>query len=211
MPLAEAFVPVLGEFVLDYTMNGRVTPPQGNAHRHHAPHGVYPTVGDDQWIAIDVGSDDEFRSLCEVLDAPALAADERFADAAARLRNRDALDAWLRDLTCSHDKEHLFRALQAVGVIAAPLHDELEALADEQLNARGWFREITMPGVGTHRYPGYVFKLRNTADDVRLPPARLGEHSEAIYLDLLGYSRAEYDALFARGFVGTKYAAGVAP
>ena len=49
MPLAEAFLPNIGEFILDYTMNGRVTPPQGNTHPHHAPHNVYATAGDDQW------------------------------------------------------------------------------------------------------------------------------------------------------------------
>ncbi|MFN8639977.1 MAG: hypothetical protein U0360_11150 [Dehalococcoidia bacterium] len=56
-----------------------------------------------------------------------------------------------------------------------------------------------------HRYPGYQFKMRGTRDDARLPPARLGEHNEEIYLDLLGYDRAEYDALVERGLVGTRY------
>ena len=45
MPLAEAFLPVLGEWILDYTMNGRVAESQGNRHPWRAPHGVYPCVG----------------------------------------------------------------------------------------------------------------------------------------------------------------------
>jgi crotonobetainyl-CoA:carnitine CoA-transferase CaiB-like acyl-CoA transferase len=206
MPLAESFIPVLGEYILDYSMNGRVAPPQGNLHPHHAPHGVYPTTGDDQWLALDIDSDQAFRSLCTVLGVPALASDVRFLDMAARLANRAALDAEIASLTRPHDKERLFRELQAAGVIAAPVHDELEALADEQLAARDWFQELDTPGGGRHRYPGYQFKMLDTPNEVRTPPVRLGEHNEETYLDLLGYSRAEYDALVERGLVGTRYA-----
>jgi len=206
MPLAEAFLPNLGEFILDYTMNGRIVPPQGNMHPHHAPHNVYATEGDDQWIALDVGTDQEFVALCGVLEAPQLAADDRFSAPVERLKHRDELDTELAKLIAPCDKQRLFRELQAVRVTAAPLHDELEALGDEQLAAREWFREIHMPTVGTHRYPGYLFKMRNTPDDVQLPPPLLGEHNQEVYLDILGYSRDEYDALVEKGLVGTTYA-----
>jgi crotonobetainyl-CoA:carnitine CoA-transferase CaiB-like acyl-CoA transferase len=211
MPLAEAFLPNIGEFILDYTMNGRVAPPQGNTHPHHAPHNVYATAGDDQWIAIDVGTDEEFVALCSVLDASRLTTDVRFATAAARLEHRGDLDGELAPLIAPREKEALFRELQAAGVVAAPLHDELEVLADEQLAARDWFREIEMPTVGTHRYPGYLFKMRNTPDDVRLPPPLLGEHNEEVYLDILGYERDEYEALIEKGLVGTTYPPEVLP
>ncbi|MSP22241.1 MAG: CoA transferase [Dehalococcoidia bacterium] len=205
MPLAESFIPVLGEYILDYSMNGRVADPQGNLHPHHAPHGVYPTAGNDQWLALDIDSDEAFRALCGVLGAPALAADARFLDMASRLACRPALDEAISRITRPHDKERLFRQLQAVGVIAAPIHDELEALADPQLKARSWFQELDTPGGGRHRYPGYQFKMRNTPNAVRTPPVRLGEHNEEIYLDLLGYSKVEYEDLVARGLVGTRY------
>jgi crotonobetainyl-CoA:carnitine CoA-transferase CaiB-like acyl-CoA transferase len=205
MPLGESFIPVLGEFILDYTMNGRVTEPQGNRHPSHAPHGVYPTAGDDQWIAIDVDTDAMFGALCAELGAPALAADERYRAQLDRWRNRDALDAAIGELTRARAKEQLFHQLQAAGVCAAPVNNEVEALADPQLKARDWFKEIDMPTVGRHRYPGYLFKLERTPDDVRLPPPRLGEHNEELYLDLLGFSREEYEAMIAKGIVGTSY------
>ena len=189
MALSEAFLPALGEFILDYTMNGRVTEPQGNTHRSHAPHNVYGCAGEDNWIAIDVGSDGEFVALCEALGAPALAAEERFAAAPERWRNRDALDEQIAALTSGREKEELFHALQAAGVVAAPTHDELEALEDEQLAARGFFEQVTQEGVGTHTHPGMIFKLANTPNHIRRPPPRLGEHSEYVYLELLGYTR----------------------
>ncbi len=209
LPLAEGFVPVLAEYILDYTMNGRDTPPQGNTHRWHAPHGVYPTTGDNQWVAIDVATDAEFRALCAALGRPALAADERFATAESRREHRADLDATIAALTRNCDKEQLFHALQRAGVVATPVHDELEALACPQLEARDWFHEITMEGVGTHRYPGYLVRMLRTPEEVRLPPCRLGEHNEEVYLNLLGYSRERYEALVAKELVGTCYTADI--
>ena len=204
MPLAEAFLPVLGEWILDYTYNGRVAPSQGNRHATHAPHGVYPTAGDDNWIAIDVATDQEFVALNAILEAT-LHEDERFATATARLEHRADLDAALGEQTASWEKNELFHALQGRGVIAGPVMDELDALASPQLEARGWFEEVTQPGVGTHRHPGLLFKMANTPNQIRRPPPALGEDNDEIYLNLLGYSREEYEALIAKGLVGTTY------
>ena len=205
MPLAEAFLPVIGEYILDYTVNGHAAGPQGNTHPTHAPHNVYRCTGDDRWIAIDVATDEEFLALLRVLESQDLAADARYATVEARREHSAELNAALGALTQDRDAEVLFHALQAAGVCAAPTHSATQALADPQLNERGFFRELTMPGVGSHRYPGMMFKLARTPDEIRLPPPLLGEHNEAIYLDLLGYSREEYDSLVERGLVGTRY------
>jgi crotonobetainyl-CoA:carnitine CoA-transferase CaiB-like acyl-CoA transferase len=204
-PLTEGFIGTLGEFVLDMTINGRDTPPQGNTHRWHAPHNVYPTQGDNQWIAIDVATDEQFASLCEVLGGTPLVIDPQFATAAARLEHRDALDVAIASLIAERDKEQLFHELQAAGVVAAPLRDTVEALDDAQLLARGFFEELETPGRGPHRYPGLMFTMEQTPNHLRTPPVRLGEHNEEIYLDLLGYSRDEYDAMVESGLVGTRY------
>jgi crotonobetainyl-CoA:carnitine CoA-transferase CaiB-like acyl-CoA transferase len=205
MPLTEGFLPTFGEFVMDYTMNGRDTPPQANRHRWNAPHNVYPTRGDDQWIAIDVATDEEFAALCQLLGAGDLASDPRYAEAATRLDHRDALDDALFPLIAPWDKDELFHALQGVGVNAAPLHTPLDALADPHLEERGFFEEITRPDLGTHRYPGITIRMAGTTNHVRTPPPKLGEHNEEIYLGRLGYTREELEAMVAKGLVGTRY------
>ncbi len=206
MPLTEGFLPTLGEFIMDYTMNGRDTPTQGNWHRVHAPHNVYPCQGDDQWIAIDVGTDAAFAALCQALDAEQVAADTRFRTGAARLDNVEALDAALGALTRGHDKEELFHALQAVGVCATPVRTAIEVLADPQLNARDFFTELpTGDAQQMYRYPGLFFRMARTPNALRTGPARLGEHNREIYCDLLGYSPDELAALEQQGLVGTAY------
>ena len=205
LPLTEGFIPTLAEFLFDYTMNGRDTPSQGNLHRWHAPHNVFPCRGVDQWIAIDIATDAEFAALCDTLGDPALARDARFATAEARREQRDALDEAIAALTRDREKEALFHELQRRGVCAAPVHDALEALRDPQLLARGFFEQLTMPGVGTHAYPGLTFRLTSTPNAIRTPPPRLGQHNDEIYLELLGYSRDELAHMEAAGLVGTRY------
>ncbi len=207
MALAESFLPVLGHFLLESGMNGRVHPALGNTHPWNAPHDAYPTRGHDQWIAIDVATDAEFAALCRVLggEAEALPADPRFATAEARLRNRATLDAAIAERTATRDKHELFHALQSRDVCAAPLLDALDAHADPHLNARRFFQEVYQQGVGTHRYPGFSFRLANTPNAIRLPAPALVEHNEWAYLDLLGYSRDELEAVIASGQAGDRY------
>ncbi len=206
MPLTEGFLPTLGEFIMDYTMNGRDTPPQGNRHRWHAPHNVYPCQGDDHWIAIDVGTDAEFAVLCHALDGGHLIDDVRFNSAPARLDNVAVLDEALTALTRGHDKEQLFHTLQAVGVCATPVRNAVEVLADPQLNTRGFFEALpTADEQRMYRYPGLMFRMSRTPNALRSGPVRLGEHNREIYCDLLGYSQDQLTALEQKGLVGTTF------
>jgi crotonobetainyl-CoA:carnitine CoA-transferase CaiB-like acyl-CoA transferase len=206
MPLTEGFLPSLGEFIMEYSMNGRDTPTQGNRHRWHAPHNVYPCCGADNWIAIDVGTEAEFAALCQALGAVHLLEDARFHSARARLEHVEALDHALAALTRGHDKEHLFHTLQAVGVCAAPVRNALEVLADPQLNARDFFVALpTADEQRLYRYPGLMFRMLRTPNTLHAGPVRLGEHNCEIYCDMLGYTPEQLATLEQKGLVGTTY------
>ena len=216
MPLTEGFIPTLAEFIFDYTMNRQNPLPQANTHRWHVPHGVYPCEGDDQWIAIDVGSDAEFVALCTALAAgPGEASiqseiahaplETRFAHADGRRDHREELDRLIAVETRAWNKQDLFHALQRAGVCAAPLNDPLEAMADPHLDAVGFFEQQAIAGVGAHKYPGLTILMRRTSNQLRTPPPKLGEHNREIYLNLLGYSEAELAEFESRGLVGDTY------
>ncbi len=216
MPLNEGFIPTLGEYLFQYTMNGQNPPPQGNRHEYHAPYGVYPCKGDDQWIALDVASDAEFVALCDALaagpgdssaqsDLAHAPLDTRFARSEGRRRYAAALDALIARETTAWNKEDLFHELQSAGVCAAPLNDPFDALSDRHLREVEFFEQLTVDGVGTHRYPGLSFTMSRTPNQLRLPPPKLGEHNRELYCGLLGYSESELTELEAKGLVGTTY------
>ncbi len=216
MPLNEGFIPTLAEYLFEYSMNGVNPPSQANSHQFHAPYGVYPCRGDDQWIAVDVGSDAEFVAFCGALAAgPGEASvqselahaplDTRFTHADGRRANADALDELISRETSVWNKEDLFHKLQEAGICAAPLNDPFDALSDRHLREVGFFEPMTIEGVGTHRYPGLTFTMSRTPNQLRTPPPKLGEHNREVYLDLLGYSEVELKSLEAQGLVGTAY------
>ncbi len=78
---------VLGEAILDYTMNRRVAKPQGNNHPSMAPHNNYRCKGDDKWISIAIKTEEEWANFCQAIGNPDWARENRFADAFSRLNN----------------------------------------------------------------------------------------------------------------------------
>jgi crotonobetainyl-CoA:carnitine CoA-transferase CaiB-like acyl-CoA transferase len=211
LPQAEAFLPMLGDFILDYSVNGRDEGAQGNAHRSHAPHNYYPCAGDDSWIGIDCDSDGAWQAICEVLGAADLAQDPRFRSGVERFERRRELDEALAGHTRRHDAQALFLSLQAAGVIAAPVQNEAAAYACPQLAERGFFEAVTSPNTGTHAYPGLIFRMARTPNAIRRASPDLGEDSDYVYREVMGYGEAEYGALLDSGDAGLNYAPGVVP
>ena len=205
MAQSENFVNYLGEYILDYTFNGRVAEPQGNLHRTHAPHGVFPCLGPDRWLALDVTSEGEWRALCRVMGDPEWTRGPQFADMRSRKANEVELNQRIAAWTKRRDRYALFRELQAAGVRAGPTQDEADLFACPQLQSRGFFEAINMPEVGEFQYPGLIFKMSKTPNHLRTPPCRLGEHNDYVYRDILKVSETEYDELKAKGHIGMDY------
>lgn len=208
---AENFLPILGDFILDWTANQRDVGPQGNQHRTHAPHGYYPCAGDDRWIGIDCDSDAAWSAICDVLGAADLASDARFTGEAGRYQHRASLDKLLSEYTRERSDAELFQTLQDRGVIAGPVQNDADAFACPQLDARGFFEELPSDSYGTRRYPGLIFSMANTPNRLRRVAPRLGQDNDYVYRDVLGYSETEYQHAQESGQAGLGYAPGVVP
>ena len=202
---AENFLPIIAEPILEWTMNGSDPGPRGNRHPSHAPHQVYPTSGEDEWIAIDVATDGQFTALCDVLDGSTLATDPRFATAGERLANLDALDAAIGELTRPHEKFALFHSLQAAGVAAGPVQTAAEKHACPQLDARGFYEELENEVTGRHWYPGLIWRMANTPNSLRSAPVTLGQDNEYVWKQLVGMSDEEYREHEQSGQIGDSY------
>lgn len=202
----ESMLNTLGRAFMDYSMNGRAQQSRGNSDTSKAPHECYPCRGDDEWIAISVGSDAEMAALAGVMGAPELAADPRFADVVSRHRNRRELDAVVSAWTAGEDRTDLMRRLQAAGVTAAAVIRQREMFDDPHLAARGYFRSVPHPEAGTHPLAGPAYRMSRTPIGIRTPAPTLGEHNEYVYREILGLSEEEYRELLAAGITGDTYA-----
>ncbi len=200
----EAAIPLMAEAILDYQLTGKIPPPRGNRHPKHAPHGIYRCAGEDNWIAVGVESEAQWRALLGALGLEELAADPRFATAEARKRNEDALDDALSRAFGSREVEEIARRLIGAGVPAGQVNSAPAVMADEQIQARGFFVPVERAVVGTHLYPGAVARFSQTPLETDRPAPLLGEHNETVLREVLGMSDAEIEALERAGIIGTR-------
>lgn len=202
----EAGVELIGPLMLDVGVNGRSTRgddfPLGNRldQPKAAPHGVYPTRGDDRWVAIAVFGDEEWRALVEVMGAPAWAADPRFASSAGRWGAQDDLDRLVADWTRSEDRYDLMQSLQARGIAAAAVQDARDVNeTDPQMAWRNVFVELDHPVIGVARFEASPFESTGFAPDIWRSAPLLGEDNHFVLREILGIDDEEISELEREG------------
>lgn len=137
---------IMAPAYLDYFANGRNPEPVGNRHPFDAwaPHGIYRCEGTDEWVAVAVRGDDQWRRLVEIMGTPELAADPRFAAHGDRIANQDALDATVESWMCSQDRYSVMDQCQAAGIAAGPVQNARDLTQrDPQLQSAGFFDTAT--------------------------------------------------------------------
>ena len=180
MALLDTQVGVLGNQALNWMASGVVPVRMGNGHANLAPYQSLPTADGDLIVA--VGNDRQFAKLCDVLGAPTMASDERFATNPARVVNRRALIPALTVLTVEHRSADLLAALEVAGVPVGPVNRIDEVFADPQVVARGM--RLSLPEAAGGMLPGLAAPI--VMDGVRVgggrASPRLGEHAGADWL-----------------------------
>jgi crotonobetainyl-CoA:carnitine CoA-transferase CaiB-like acyl-CoA transferase len=207
IPQVESMIPQLGQSIMDYTMNGRVQQTVGNwdPSLTTAPHNCYRCSGEDRWINITVTSEEEWQVLCRVMGHPAWTGEARFANAAARVENQEALDRFMEEWTADQENMALMHTLQDAGVPAGAVFNAADAYKDPQLRERGFFQPLTQEDCGTHWYHGLPWKASKTPNSLRRPPCRLGEHNEYVYKQVIGVTDEEYARLEQEGHIGMDF------
>jgi benzylsuccinate CoA-transferase BbsF subunit len=199
---AESALHFLTPALLECAANARIEQGIGNADPNYAPHGVYPALGDDRWIAITCKTDQQWRSLCTVMDRGNLASHQAFATLAMRHQNRDQLDhiisEWTRGLT-AHDAEVL---LQQSGIPASAVQDSNDVSHDPQLAARRYLAEIEHPVCGKTVVEGPRFLLSRTPAMIARPAPSVGGDNQHVVETILGYDQDRISELVAAGVLG---------
>ena len=193
----ETSVTLLGEGLMAQQMHGEPPPRTGNRNAHMAPHGLFRCQGQDRWVSIVVANEDEWRRLCRGMGQPELATDARFASLAARKNNEDELEAVISEWTQARTETQVTHALQAAGVAAFPALTNKDLAQDQHLQERSFFVEHQHPEVGVRRHAGVPWVFSDTPCQVHRPAPCLGQDTEAVLQNLLGYSAEEIATLRA--------------
>jgi crotonobetainyl-CoA:carnitine CoA-transferase CaiB-like acyl-CoA transferase len=196
MSQAEAAAYLMGEVYLEATCTGRPSAPAGNAVPWACPYGVYPSAGEDRWIAIAVTSDAAFGALLGVTGMTSTA---EHATLAGRLADRAAIEVALSTWTQSRTALDAAESLQAAGVSAMPVVDGDDLRADAHLAARGGIVTVAHPVIGPERHAANP--LRPSRMPIVTAPAapRIGEHTAEVLARVLGLDDTEIARLATDG------------
>jgi crotonobetainyl-CoA:carnitine CoA-transferase CaiB-like acyl-CoA transferase len=168
-----------------------------SAHQTLVPAQNFPTR--DGWIVVFCNKDKFWRDLVETLGVPELAEDARFGSFADRLANREALLPLLRARFETRTTADWLDRLRG-RVPCAPVNDVRQALADPQVLARDMIVDVEHPEFGTLRE---VRSPVRTEGEIRQPrrAPRLGEHTDSILRDVLGYGDGTIARLRTAGVI----------
>jgi benzylsuccinate CoA-transferase BbsF subunit len=204
----EAGVNLLGPILLEVAVNGRSTRdgryPTGNRLEHPdaAPHGVYPCLGEDRWIAIAVFDDAEWRGLVTAMGDPDWAKASVFSSQAGRFAHQDDLDARLAAWTRDFDRYALMHRLQASGVPAGAVQTAEDTNDhDPQIASRGVFFDLDHPVIGKARFEGTPIHFTRTVQENWRSAPLLGEDNDHVFGTILGMDKGEIDDLRSEGVI----------
>lgn len=188
--------------LLDVQVSGTSARRNGNAHPTHAPHDVYPSAGDDEWCAIEVEDDDQWRALRRMLGEPAWALDPMLDTAAGRLRNTDLIGRELAAVMVQYEPLDLMARLQEAGVPAGMVQRSSDHQLDPQLAHRSFFRRLKHPEMGEVPYEGHQYRILGYDNGPRFPAPCLGEHTYTVLNEILGLDDDQVAEVLASGACG---------
>jgi crotonobetainyl-CoA:carnitine CoA-transferase CaiB-like acyl-CoA transferase len=179
----QCMLPFTAAWAIEQSATGKVTPRAGNRHPLYAPHGVFPSAGEDKWVFV-AATDDVMRSaLAKVVGGT----------------SEETVAAWTRQRSADEAMETLQRA----GVVAGAVRHPVELIDDPHLAARGFWQWMDRAHVGRHPQPSAPYREAGAPVAVTTPAATLGEYNEAVLSGVLGLSPAEIERLAQAGVIGT--------
>ena len=104
------------------------------------PHSIHSCSGDDEWVAVACENDEQWHSLCDLLEFPS---DWRAADLAGRQVLKEDIEAAIGAWTSTREGSDVHSTLQAIGVPAHAVQDSTAIAGDPQLQHRNPFREAS--------------------------------------------------------------------
>lgn len=185
---------------MNYLAKKERQPRVGNNHPNVVPYQVMPSK--DGHFILTASNDEQFAKFCKVAGEEQLMQDDRFNTMRARVVNRSVVTPGLNEITQRKSTHWWLTKLEEAGVGCAPILHPDEVFADPHVLSRGM--AIEMP-IADCKKPvsliGSPMKFSRTKVNYRLPPPRLGEHTDDVLMDA-GYTMVEIEAMREDGSIG---------
>lgn len=169
-----------------YLVSGEPPRRYGNDHPNIAPFGTLPTS--DGYVMLAIGNDTQWRRFCEIVGHAELASDPDFETNEQRVRNRERLTEALSEISRRRPSQEWFDLLMPTGVPVAPIESLDRVFSSPHVRKGGLVETVQHPTIGEFSAVGSPLKLSGSPAATRYPPPILGEHTQVVLAEILGYS-----------------------
>jgi len=190
-------VAILENAIARYSVTGEIPRPIGNRHPSVVPIEPFETL--DGQLMIAAGNDAVWGRLCEALERPDLAVDPRFKTNPLRHAHYTELRPILAEIFQKRTNADWQARLDAAGIPASPINNVAQVMAHPQVLAREMLVRLEHPVAGELTMAGIPIKLSETPGAMRTPAPTLGQHTESVLREWLGYTAEQIAELRAEG------------
>lgn len=172
-----------------YFATGQSPPRLGNQHPSITPYETFECR--DGYINIAAGNQGFWERFCKLAGLEHLLADERFSTMKRRIENRATLTPIIAAAAHTRTRQEWFELLDREGIPCGLIKNVAEVCTDPQVLARDMVIGLDHPTAGPIQVNGIPIKLSATPGDIKEPPPLLGQHTDAILADVLGYTASQ--------------------
>ncbi|MFT3852129.1 MAG: CoA transferase [Ilumatobacteraceae bacterium] len=158
--LLESVFQIMGPLISLYRLTGEQQPRLGSGLPYSVPRGTYQCA-DGKWVGISASSDSVAARVLEILGVPG---DERFTTFAARMANREPLEALMREWCARHTQAEAVSTFAEAQAAIGPVLSMAEISDDPHYAVRDAI--VDLGGVPMQ---GLVAKLSATPGVLRWP------------------------------------------
>ncbi len=195
----DAMAGLLTQYAGRYFMTGESAGPVGSGHPSVSPYGAYHAS--DGYIVIANLGESFWPKICQAVGRPELAADERFDSNQKRVDRRLEVDELINAETRKRPIAEWESIFEAHDVPHAPVLKVGEVLEHEQTKARGMVTEVEHSKLGPIRITGRSIHYPAYGGSHFTAPPVLGEHTDEVLRDVLGYDEARIAKLRRAGVI----------
>jgi crotonobetainyl-CoA:carnitine CoA-transferase CaiB-like acyl-CoA transferase len=195
LSLYETSLFMLANVAANYLAAGKEGGRYGNGHPSIVPYTTYPTA--DGMMAVAVGNDAQFARFARAIGRAGWAADARFTKNKDRVAHRELVDGLIAGVLKADATAVWIGKLKAAGVPCGRINSVKQAFDDPQTEARRMVETVGHPTLGALKLIGTPFKFGGTPTSVRRAPPTLGQHTDEILRNELGYDETRIVALRA--------------
>ncbi|RPI11555.1 MAG: CoA transferase [Zetaproteobacteria bacterium] len=198
--MVDGLFSVLENAVARYVNTREIPGPLGGAHPSIAPFQGYQGK-DGQWVIAAIGNDKLWAQYCKILGREDLIEDPKFKTNPLRCDHRKEMNAILEVEMAKKTAREWCDIFEKERIPYSPINTLQQICDDPHIAHRKMLVEIDQPIVGRMQVCASPLKLSETPGEVYAPAPMLGEHSEQVLRELLGYSAEKIAQLKADGVI----------